>query len=125
VIAVAAVDQNKNIPEWSSSGRQVEISAPGDQIYSTFPWGYGYFSGTSMATPHVSAAAALLKAFNPSLTNEQIRNAIDATAEDLGYSSKDQGKGLLRVDLAFKCVQENLKCLEDSKKPSKPRGKPF
>ncbi len=104
VIAVAACDKNKQIPDWSSRGPEVELTAPGVDVYSTVPRGYDTMSGTSMATPHVSAAATLLKAYDYTLNNTEIREILDSTAEDLGYNSTIQGNGLLRVDKAFEAL---------------------
>ena len=64
VIAVSAINSNGALASYSNYGvKSVEIGAPGSSIYSTLPGGgYGYMSGTSMATPHVTGAIALLAA---------------------------------------------------------------
>ncbi len=104
-MAVAAVDRNSNKADFSSSGpaslgplRGVEISAPGVSINSTVPGGgFGLKSGTSMACPHVSGAAALLVQQRPTWTPAQIRSRLKATARDLGAPGDDPetGAGLL------------------------------
>lgn len=61
--------------------------------------GYEAWNGTSMATPHVSAVAALLKSANPSATPAEIRQALTATAQDLGAAGRDVafGYGLVQA----------------------------
>lgn len=54
---------------------------------------YEYFDGTSMATPHVSAAAAVVWAAKPTLTNTQLLNLLTSTATDLGTTGKDNNFG--------------------------------
>ena len=100
VIAVAATDQNDDRAYFSSTGPDVELTAPGLSIYSTVPGGYATYSGTSMACPHVVGAAALVNAAHPSWTNEQIRQQLQATADDLGTPNRDNlyGYGLVDAD---------------------------
>ncbi|MGV6851754.1 MAG: S8 family serine peptidase [bacterium] len=64
--------------------------------------GYDYYNGTSMATPHVSAVAALVWGYYPNATNQQIRDALDASAEDLGAAGRDNsyGYGLVQAQAA-------------------------
>jgi len=82
MIAVAATTRTDAKSSFSNYGRRtVDLGAPGSEILSTVPtWlspsGYAIFSGTSMATPHVTGTVALLKAYNPSLTWYEIRNLI-------------------------------------------------
>jgi subtilisin family serine protease len=60
---------------------------------------YAKFDGTSMATPHVSAIAALIWSHAPSCTNAQVRAALNSTALDLGAAGRDTkfGYGLVRA----------------------------
>ncbi|MBN1330098.1 MAG: S8 family serine peptidase [Candidatus Heimdallarchaeota archaeon] len=109
-MAVGATDSADKIASFSNYGPELEISAPGVNIMSTTPTylsGRGPFSpkpnyytlsGTSMATPHVSGVAALVKSANSALTNTQIRNILTSSAEDLGASGWDQYFGYGLVD---------------------------
>ncbi|MCW2276516.1 Ca2+-binding RTX toxin-like protein/subtilisin family serine protease [Rhodoblastus acidophilus] len=78
IISVAATDDNDQLASFSNYGATtVDLAAPGADIYSTLMGGgYGLMSGTSMATPHVTGAAAFLAALNPSLTAAQIKTLL-------------------------------------------------
>jgi subtilisin family serine protease len=101
VIAVAATDSNDNRPYWSSQGPAVELAAPGVSIHSTY-WNniYATKSGTSMACPHVTGAAALVMASDPPLSNVAVRERLQTTADDLGAPGRDALYGFGLVDAA-------------------------
>ncbi|MGD6775715.1 S8 family peptidase [Sutcliffiella horikoshii] len=101
VIAVGAVDSNNNRASFSSVGSQLEVMAPGVSINSTLPGNqYGELNGTSMASPHVAGAAALLLAQNPNLTNVEVRERLRSTATNLG-SSFNYGYGVINLEAAL------------------------
>jgi subtilisin family serine protease len=82
VISVAASDRYDKLLDFSNYGvHSVDLAAPGDDIYSTVPTssdptGYESFSGTSMATPFVSGAAALYLSRAPQSTSDQVKAAL-------------------------------------------------
>ncbi|MCX7925686.1 MAG: S8 family serine peptidase [Fimbriimonadales bacterium] len=81
-IAVAATDSTDTLASFSQYGSWVDIAAPGVNILSTYPSNrYQSLSGTSMACPHVAGAAALLWSHNPSLTNAQLRSALETNVD--------------------------------------------
>jgi len=76
-------DEDDTLANFSNFGPDVDIMAPGVCIYSTTMGGtYGTMSGTSMATPHVSGAAALILAADPSMSAEWLRTALLSTYGD-------------------------------------------
>jgi len=84
VIAVAATNQSDHKADFSSYGSWVDVSAPGVSIYSTyFDNTYAYLEGTSMAAPHVTGLAGLIKAVAPYMSRAQIQAQIINTTEDI------------------------------------------
>jgi subtilisin family serine protease len=81
-LVVAAVDRNGNLADFSNWGpNTVDLAAPGVDIVSTVPGGFDTYSGTSMSTPFVSGAVALLAGANPGLNAAQLVARIRATAK--------------------------------------------
>jgi hypothetical protein len=103
VISVAAINSSKVVAWFSQRNNQVDIAAPGVGVRSTILGGYASWGGTYMATPHVSAVAALIWSAKPSATNEQVRTALINTAEDLGVVGHDDlyGYGLVNAKRAL------------------------
>ena len=85
ILTVSSISSNGSISDFSSIGNEVDVCAPGDNIYSTMPNGSaGYLRGTSLACPHVSGVAALILGINPSLTGNEVRDIIERNAKKIG-----------------------------------------
>lgn len=109
ILSVAAIDHTGNLAMWSNFGKtSVDIAAPGVDILSSVPQvtptdnvSYMYASGTSMATPHVSGAAALVLSKNKTLSPAAIKTAITKTAKPLSsLKGKVASGGLLNAGKA-------------------------
>lgn len=100
-LTVAAVFPTDNMTSWSNSSfRFVQIAAPGASILSTTPnASYKYLSGTSMAAPFVSGAAALIWSAKPSATALQVREALLRSVDVRDY--RVSSKGRLNVRKAY------------------------
>lgn len=87
VIAVGATNRSDIFSWFSSFGNHIDVCAPGSYINSTYPTKLGAgpkkMSGTSQATPHVSALAALLLSVNETLTPSEVRSIIRKTADKI------------------------------------------
>ncbi len=112
VIAVSATNYKDDIASFSSVGPEVDVAAPGENIFSTFPsykftigtkYGraryYDVGSGTSMAAPQVAGLAGLLFAQDNTRDSVTVRNIIQATANDLGTSGQDNYFGHGRINV--------------------------
>lgn len=108
VIAVSAVDEKMQHPQFSNQGIENEICAPGVNILSTYKEGYyARLSGTSMATPIISGAIALIIArykqlhngVNPSVS--VVRELLQHMVKDLGIQGRDELYGAGIINLAL------------------------
>ncbi|MDF9808892.1 subtilisin family serine protease [Streptomyces sp. HB372] len=115
-LTVGAVDDDDRIADFSSVGPRTgdkavkpDITAPGVSITAAAaagvagqnPPGYQSLNGTSMATPHVAGAAAILKQKNPTWTGAHIKAALTGSAKGGSHSVFQQGAGRLTVDRAI------------------------
>jgi thermitase len=85
VLTVGSSDNRDERSGFSNFGDWVEITAPGSDIYSTFPGGYAFESGTSMSCPMSAGLGALLFSVAPKgYSNQKIADAITSTAKNVG-----------------------------------------
>ena len=84
VLSVASTGQGDIKSSFSNYGYSVDVSAPGETIYSTWmPNTYTYLSGTSMSTPLVSGLAAVVKSYYPNLTPIQVGEQIRVNCDNI------------------------------------------
>jgi Subtilisin-like serine proteases len=82
IITVSATDSADNKASWSDYGNCVDVSAPGVGIWTTTNGGgYGAVSGTSFASPATAATLALIKSANLNLSNDELENILEASAD--------------------------------------------
>ncbi len=111
VISVGAVDRHGNRAEFSNYNNQVELMAPGVSIKSTHvSGGYRSLSGTSMATPYVAGALALVWGYFPTCSNQQIRNVFARTARNISQDptgcDEKNGYGIVQAKAAFDALNQ-------------------
>ncbi len=120
VITVAATSSGGNRASYSNYGSSVEISAPGNSVLSTLNSGttapaadsYVYYSGTSMATPHVAGVVSLMFSVDPSLTVDEVLQILQSTATAFPSGSSCNtticGSGIVNAAAALQAVQAGM-----------------
>jgi subtilisin family serine protease len=106
VLTVSATDRNDTLATFSSFGNHIALAAPGVDIWTTqrFPENYfGAWRGTSLASPVIAGAAALLASAKPELTGAEIISLLQQSADDLGIPGRDDafGHGRLNIERAL------------------------
>jgi subtilisin family serine protease len=98
-IAVGAIDNRGNRWNLSNRGPNLDVMGPGVSVWSLKgTTQYQFFSGTSMATPHVSGAISLMMSLDWDLTPDQLRQLVQDTAVDMGPVGFDNETGHGRLD---------------------------
>lgn len=102
-LTVANSTNNGTLSSTSNYGTVIDLSAPGATIYSTvLQHEYDNDSGTSMSCPFVSAAAAILRTYNKSITPTEVKDKLVANAKDFSYAPvKPCGAGILDIGSVF------------------------
>ena len=107
VIEVAATDDRDRTTSFSNYGKTVSVAAPGNDVLSTYPTylrsltpGYRRMSGTSMASPFAAGICGLIRSQHPEWNRQQVREALEKSALDLGTAGFDPRFGHGRVDAA-------------------------
>jgi subtilisin family serine protease len=100
-ISVGATTKSDVVASYSNSAAILNLLAPGSSIYSSMPGtGYAYLSGTSMATPHVTGAWAVLKSAKPTATVTEVLNALTATGVSIRDTRNTLVKPRIKLDAA-------------------------
>lgn len=92
-------------PEFANNEFVAPFNATGVHIWSTYPGeDYAHFQGTSMSSPHVTGAAALLLSENPDLSAVEVLNQVEQTAAGSGFT-EELGHGILDVEALLGDIQ--------------------
>lgn len=113
VVSVSGTTNTDSKGSFSNYGSWIDVSAPGNNIYSTLPGGgYGNKSGTSMASPMVAGLAGLMKSLNPYMTNADLINCLLSSAANIdaqnGSYLGQLGSGRIDAAAAMACVAATM-----------------
>lgn len=113
VVSVAATTSSNTKASFSNYGTWIDVSAPGNNIYSTTVGNsYGNKSGTSMASPMVAGLAGLMKSLNPTMPNADLINCLLTTAVNIDAQNPsyigELGSGRIDAAAAMACVATSL-----------------
>lgn len=119
MVVVSATDINDQKTAWSNYGPFVSIAAPGENIVTTARGGgYASASGTSVSSPVVAGAAAVMMAANPALPNTQIESLLYSTSVDLGAAGRDDYYGAGRVNVGAAAQAAASSTATDTQSPT-------
>lgn len=113
VISVGSIDSNLQVSFFSQHNNKVDVTAPGENIFTTSYWiydsygnDYAFVDGTSFSAPYVSGIAALMSAVKPSITAGEFMDILKVTSTDLGYTGYDNyyGYGLINAEKMLQSI---------------------
>jgi len=113
LIVVGATDSSDSKTSWSAYGPFMDLVAPGDGIYTTDSGSntdYEYVSGTSFSCPLTAGLVALIWSYNPSLTPDQVEDALKGGCDDLGSGGVDNSYGYGRIEVEGSLLQVGPSC---------------
>ena len=123
IVSVAALHGGADLANFSNYGANtVHIAAPGQDIVSTIPVAlannnaanaYSAFSGTSMASPHVAGTIALLWAYAPEMTAQQVKNELLSTSETASFTKAVQGSRLMNLAEFMEGIKAKVSFITD------------
>lgn len=111
-VTIGACDEEKQLASFSNNSRQVDFISAGVDVLSTYPTGqYAVLSGTSMATPHVTGAIALIinmgeRYFGRTLTESEIYALVAKCSCSLGFKPTSEGHGFIDLPALYKLCEE-------------------
>jgi serine protease len=113
VIAVSSTGSGDAKSSWSSYGSYVDLSAPGEGVYTTMVGGgYGYTNGTSFSSPMVAGLCGLMLSLNPTLTEADVENCLKTNTDNIDTQNPSYigqlGSGRINADKAMQCVAATL-----------------
>ena len=100
ILTVSATDYLDVIYQYSNTGKNIDVAAPGDSFSTQMGGGYVSTGGTSYSAPIVAGVAALVMSVNPQLSGDQVQNIVKQSADDLGTAGWDPIYGAGRVNAA-------------------------
>jgi hypothetical protein len=110
-ISVGATNKSDVVASYSNSASILNLLAPGSTIYSSLPGGsYGYLSGTSMATPHVAGAWAVIKSAKPTASVTEVLNTFISTGKNITDVRNNIIKPRIQLAAAVNAIATNGVC---------------
>jgi subtilisin family serine protease len=100
ILTVSATDRYDVLTDYSNTGNNIDLAAPGDTTTTKMGGGYISTAGTSFSAPIVAGVVALVLSANPSLTPAQVQDVLEQSADDLGAAGWDSNYGWGRVNAA-------------------------
>jgi len=118
-VAVSATEPNDTLASFSDFGAWIDLSAPGDNIYTTdSAGGYQYWYGTSFSAPIAAAVGALALSINPALSAQSLVTLLEQNSDDIGPAGYDTSFGWGRINAYKAALAASASLSSDTTPPS-------